>query len=367
MYVEIARLLVILTCTLTGLSVGRHFDPGPVGSSTGATVGGVLGALVGYVAGGVIGRGLLQAFGRVERRVDRLPGAHLFTGSLGAVVGGAGGVLVVGPFLLLVPAPPLYLVATLAVWSAATLGARIGVRKTEELLAMAGLSSRPLVRSAPYQAADGFIVDTSAVMDNQLPGLVRAGFLDQELLIPRFVLDELHGFADTREGSQARRARRGLEMLDALKREGSARIRVLDDEVPELAEVDAKLVALARRLQLRLLTCDVNLQRVAQLQDVPVLNLRRLAADLRPEHVPGDVLTVELVREGKEPGQGVGFLDDGSMVVVNEAAHLVGRDVEVEVTTTIPTSVGRLLFARLVGEPHLEEAERRQLVAGSDR
>lgn len=348
MFVEISRLLVVLACTMTGLALGRELGDA---NSFGQTLGGVLGTLVGYVGGGVGGRAIERAFGVVEHRVERYPTPRLFAGGIGAMVGGLAGAFLAFPLILIFPSVPVILAATFVVWVAGTLGVRVAWHKSEELFAMAGLSSRPLVRSSPYELADGHIADTSAVMDGNLAGLVRAGLLDAHLFVPRFVLDELQGFADAREGAQARRARRGLELLEALRREGSITVRVLDDEVPERDEVDGKLVALARRLQIRLLTCDVNLQHVAEIQGVTVVNLRRLAADLRPEHAPGDVVTLELVRSGSEPGQGVGYLDDGTMVVVNEGVSLVGvGEVTVEIVTVVPTSVGRLLFARVMGQ-----------------
>lgn len=346
MFVEISRLLVVLACTVTGLAVGRHF--GDVNSVV-ETLGGVLGALFGYVGGGVAGRAIERAFGVVEVKAERYPTPRLFAGGIGAIVGGLGGAFFAFPLILIFPTVPVILLGTLVMWVAGTLGVRLAWRKSEELFAMAGLSSRPLVRSVPYQASDGHIVDTSAVMDGNLGGLVRAGLVDSQLFVPRFVLDELQGFADAREGAQARRARRGLELLESLRHESSVGIRVLDDEVPERDGVDAKLVALAKRLQIRLLTCDVNLQHVAEIQGVRVVNLRKLAADLRPEHAPGDVVAVELARPGREAGQGVGYLEDGTMVVVNEGADLVGGGVlQVEIVTVVPTSVGRLLFARIV-------------------
>ncbi|MFM7271608.1 MAG: PIN domain-containing protein, partial [Actinomycetes bacterium] len=197
---------------------------------------------------------------------------------------------------------------------------------------------------------DGYLVDTSAIMDGRFAGLVRAGVLTGDLLVPRFVLDELQGFADGGpESPQARRARRGLESLDAFGREGAVRVRVLDDEVPEVAEVDAKLVALARRLELRLITADATLARVAEIQGVPTLNVRRLAADLAAPVVAGETLTVRILKPGREPGQGVGFLDDGSMVVVNGGADAVGAEpIEVTVSSVVPNAAGRIVFARPV-------------------
>jgi uncharacterized protein YacL len=167
-------------------------------------------------------------------------------------------------------------------------------------------------------------------------------------MVARFVLDEVQGFADANDDVKRRRARRGLEMLDTLRSEADLRLFVLDDEIPEHAEVDAKLIALARRLQLRLLTNDGPLARNAQIQGVPTTNLRKLAQELTPSIGPGDFVRVSLTREGKEAGQGVGHLDDGSMVVVNGGSDLVGGpEVILQVTSVVPTSAGRLLFARL--------------------
>jgi uncharacterized protein YacL len=235
----------------------------------------------------------------------------------------------------------------LAAWVGAYFGFRLFVHQSETLFGALGLSTRPLVRSSPYAQGDGLLVDTSAVMDGQLLVLARSGLLHDDLLVARFVLDELQGLADAEDDSRARKAQRGLESLDVLRRESTVRVRVVDDEVPELREVDAKLAALARRLQVRLLTTDANLARVAEVQGVPVINLRRLAIELAPDVVAGQGLRVALVKPGRQPGQGVGYLDDGSMVVVNGGADLVGTgDVELVASSIVPTAAGRIVFAR---------------------
>jgi uncharacterized protein YacL len=210
------------------------------------------------------------------------------------------------------------------------------------------MSTRPLVRAHAFDARDGLLVDTSVLMDGQLLALARAGVVGGDLMVARFVLDELQGFADSADDTRRRRARRGLESLEVLEREGVSRVFILDDEVVEHDAVDAKLVALARRLQLRLLTNDGPLARSAELQGVPTCNLRRLAQELSPAIVPGDFVRVALTRPGKETGQGVGHLEDGSMVVVNGGSDLVGGpDVMLQVTSVVPTNAGRLVFARL--------------------
>jgi uncharacterized protein YacL len=146
---------------------------------------------------------------------------------------------------------------------------------------------------------------------------------------------------------RSRRAKRGFEILEVLRKEAPSRVFVVDDEVPEIDEVDAKLVALARKLQLRLLTNDVNLAKVAELQGVPAVIPRRLAADLIPGVLAGEGLTVSLTRPGRHPGQAVGYLDDGSMVVVNGGENLIGKgSVSLVVSSIVPTSAGRMVFAR---------------------
>jgi uncharacterized protein YacL len=159
------------------------------------------------------------------------------------------------------------------------------------------------------------------------------------------VLDELQSIADAQEPTRRRRGQRGLDLLSALQHLPGSEVHVLDDEVVEHDEVDAKLVALARRLEVGLLTLDTNLQRVAELQGVRCLSLHRLAEGLQPVLVPGETVRLPISREGKEPGQGVGFLDDGTMVVVGDAAALIGSEVEVRITGNAQTSVGRMLFA----------------------
>jgi len=347
MFVEIARLLIVVLSTGAGYGIARS----SVGDgSPWVVVGAVLGALFGYVVGGIAARTLRRGMGRVEATVERTPPAQLLGGGFGAALLGGLSLLLGIPAVVLMPGLPGWPVLGLLVWIGLYEGFRIGARKSEELLAMAGLSTRPLVRASRYGgnvAPDALLVDSSAAIDGRLRAVTTAGFLRGALLVPRFVLDELQGIADAADPTRRRRGRRGLEILDSLQGDPRISLHVVDDEVPEFDEVDAKLVALARRLDVGLLTTDFNLQRVAELQGVSVLNLNRLAESMRPVHVPGEVVTFTVSRPGREPGQGVGFLDDGTMVVVSGAAHLVGREIAPRVTSNVQTSVGRMLFATL--------------------
>lgn len=341
MFVEGVRLIVAVLGTAIGFWVAPKVGADAQG------IGGMLGCLFGYVAGGVLGRGLDRALGSVERRVDNSSPARLVAGTIGAIAGSALALVLVVPFALLLDRRLAVSLVGLAAWVLAYAGYRVVARQAEAVLEMLGLSTRPLVRAQAFDARDGLLVDTSVIMDGQLLPLSRAGVVSGDLMVARFVLDELQGFADSPDDARRRRARRGLETLDALRSEGHLRVFVLDDEVPEHSEVDAKLIALARRLELRLMTNDGPLARNADMQGVPTCNLRRLAHDLAPAIGPGDFVRVALTRAGKEPGQGVGHLGDGSMVVVNGGSTLVGGpEVMLQVTSVVPTSAGRLLFAR---------------------
>jgi uncharacterized protein YacL len=161
------------------------------------------------------------------------------------------------------------------------------------------------------------------------------------------VLDEVQAIADAQDPVRRRRGRLGLETLEAVRHLAGMEVHVLDDEVPEFAEVDAKLVALAKRLGVRLLTVDGALQKVAEVQGVRCLSLHRLSDGMRPVHVAGEVVRLPIAKEGREPGQGVGYLDDGTMVVVADATELVGQEVDVRIVSNVQTSVGRMLFASL--------------------
>jgi len=341
-FVEGVRLFVVVLGTAAGFWAAHNFGVQAEG------LGGILGCLLGYVSGGFFGRFLDRALGVVERRVETKSPAQFIAGTLGAIAGGALALVLVLPIALLVPLRFAVPSAALAAWFMGWLGFRVLSRQSVAVLETLGMSTRPLVRAQAFDARDGLLVDTSVLMDGQLLALARAGVVGGDLMVARFVLDEIQGFADSGDDTRRRRARRGLESLQVLEREGITRVFVLDDEVVEHDAVDAKLVALARRLQLRLLTNDGPLAHNAELQGVPTCNLRRLAQELAPAIVPGDFVKVALTREGKETGQGVGHLEDGSMVVVNGGSDLVGGpDVMLQVTSVVPTNAGRLLFARL--------------------
>jgi len=193
---------------------------------------------------------------------------------------------------------------------------------------------------------DAFLVDTSAIIDGRLLDLCQARFIEGRLLVPRFVLRELQAVADSSDPIKRSRGRRGLEVLKQLQQLASVDVRIQDEDLPGIAETDAKLVKLAQLLGARIITNDYNLNKVAELQQVSVLNVNQLAQALRPVVLPGETLEVKPIKEGKEPHQAVAYLDDGTMVVVEQGRALIGQTVKGLVTSVLQTAAGRMVFVR---------------------
>jgi len=191
------------------------------------------------------------------------------------------------------------------------------------------------------------IVDTSAIIDGRIADIVDSGFLFHKLVIPHFVLDELQRIADSSDTQRRGRGRRGLEILARLQKEGPTPVEIVTDDPVEAGDVDSKLVAMARLRGAAILTNDFNLNRVADLQSIRVLNINSLANALKPALLPGDPLRIKIMTEGKEQGQGVGYLDDGTMVVIEGGARFVDAELDVMVTRVLQTVMGRMVFAQM--------------------
>jgi len=204
----------------------------------------------------------------------------------------------------------------------------------------------PFVRFAPQNKPDNLLLlDTSVIIDGRIADLIETHFLEGLIVVPRFVLRELQQIADSTDAIKRARGRRGLEMLNRIQRNTHIEVRIHDGDFPEEKEVDAKLVRLARNLNARLYTNDYNLSKVAQLQKVNYVNLHEVAKCLKVVLLPGETLQLKLVREGRDKGQGVGYLPDGTMVVVNNGQAHIGQQVEAQVQTLLQTGAGIIVFA----------------------
>ncbi len=204
--------------------------------------------------------------------------------------------------------------------------------------------------SKEVKGARPLVLDTSVIIDGRIADVAEARIIDQPLVVPRFVLQELQNIADSSDKLRRNRGRRGLDILNRLQKSGSIEVRIDDAELPELTgirEVDQKLVILSKHLGGKVVTNDYNLNKIAKLQGVEVINLNDVANALKPIVLPGETLMVKLIKRGEEPGQGVGYLDDGTMIVTEQGAGHLGETVRITVTSVLQTSAGRMIFGRV--------------------
>ena len=200
------------------------------------------------------------------------------------------------------------------------------------------------------QAEQIVILDTSVIIDGRVADICQTKFITGRLIIPRFVLKELQQIADSQDALKRNRGRRGLDILNKIQKSTYMDVKIAEEDFPELTEVDAKLIKLATVLDSKILTNDYNLNKIAELQGVTVLNINDLANAIKPVVLPGEVLEVRITKEGKEYNQGVAYLDDGTMIVVDNARYLIGQSLRVIVTSVLQTSAGRMIFAKLENE-----------------
>lgn len=354
MLVEAIRLIIVLAMMAGGygFATGR---PGILsglgfGEETEVLVVTVLGAAIGYVLGGFFARWTDHLLHTAETTLARRHVSEVLASVLGLLVGLVLGAMAAWPVLIVVGAPQVsYPVAALLLVILGAFGARFAVRKRLELFGVLGVAPQAQGSSE----GGGCLLDASAAIDGRVIALWRAGLVPSPLWVPSFIIWELQGIADSSDPGRRRRGQRGLDVLTSL-REAGASVRVLDEDPAGTAEPDAKLVVVARRRGLPIVTSDSNLAKAAELQGLGVLNLHALAELLRPPVLPGETTTVQLIKEGRETRQAVGYFDDGTMVVVERADQLLGDEVEIQVTSVIQTGTGRMVFARLASEEPIE-------------
>jgi uncharacterized protein YacL len=202
------------------------------------------------------------------------------------------------------------------------------------------------------------ILDTSAIIDGRIADMAETGFLEGSLVVPGFVLRELQMVADSQDGSKRQRGRRGLDVLQRMQGNSLLTIQIIEDDYPKIREVDLKLIELAKDLDGKIVTNDFNLNKIAHLHNVAVLNINDLANSLKPVVLPGEKMSILILKEGKEYNQGVGYLDDGTMVVVDHARRMIGRSVEIAVTSVLQTASGKMIFGKMEEQPARAEVVR---------
>ncbi|MCL4423634.1 MAG: hypothetical protein M1115_10835 [Actinobacteria bacterium] len=342
LFVEGFRLLLVLIGAVVGLQAGKAIPAHPLAPFIGTT----LGALLAYVLGGIIGRLIDRQMKQVTRRFRDIPPAEVFAGSVVGATGLLLGLAAGMPLIAFSHSVVVFLIVALVSWVLTGFGIRIGVTKGQQVAAAVGLSRR-LAPASSLVPAGTLLLDTSAVMDRSIVVLGQTGLLPGVVVVPQFVLDEVAMLAEGPDPVTARRAQRGMEALDGLRERG-IEVSVASEEIPEADHTEEKIAVLADRLGVRLATCSAGLASRVIAEGGAAVDLRRLAADLSPDHLPGERLRVDLVRLGRQPRQAVGYLPDGDMVVVNDASQLVGQNgVDVVVSSTRPTSQGVLVFAHL--------------------
>jgi uncharacterized protein YacL len=306
------------------------------------------GALIGLAVGLVV----QTSYRRLERQVREMPPDILLGRAVGLVIGLLVANLLLAPtFLLPVPSEFSFIKPLIAVVGSilfAFTGISLADSHGRALLRLINPSSFEtlLVAEGTLKPATTKLLDTSCIIDGRIEELLKTGFLEGQILVPQFVLRELQQVADAANDQKRVRGRRGLDILNRIRQEYPDRIQIHLADYDDVPTVDAKLVRLAQEINGSLLTNDFNLSKVASVQKVTVLNINDLAQAVRPTYLPGDMIDLKILREGKEATQGVGYLEDGTMVVVEEGKNYLGEEIQVIVTSALQTSAGRMIFAR---------------------
>jgi uncharacterized protein YacL len=335
---------------MVALFVGGFYTGTILGKSAGdqpvlwAIIFGLVGALMGLVVTPFLTTRPIRS---IRARITQVSVRTMVAGLIGLIVGLIIAALVAFPFSML-PTPFSQLLPFVGVILFSYLGVTIMVMRQNDIMNLFGNRFNLGAKETREAGFDGQVVllDTSVIIDGRIADIARTGFISGPMLVPSFVLNELQHIADSSDGLRRQRGRRGLDILNRLQKDPSISFRISDLDVEGIRAVDDKLVVLAKQLQSQILTNDYNLNRVAELQGVIVLNINELANAVKTVFLPGETLEVNVIQEGKEAGQGVGYLDDGTMVVVEDGKNYIDSQIPVTVTKVLQTAAGRMIFAR---------------------
>lgn len=304
------------------------------------------------IIGLAIGLVFQTTYRRLETQIRNTPIETILTRAVGLVISLLIANLMLAPiFLLPIPQQIGFIKPMIAIIGSVTfafLGISLADTHGRTFLRIINPSSieNMLVAEGTLQPASTKIIDTSCIIDGRIEQLLDTGFIEGQILVPQFILQELQQLADATNDQKRIRGRRGLDILNRMQEAFPEEIVIHSADYEDIATVDAKLVHLSQEINGTLLTNDYNLSKVANLQKVTILNINDLAQSLRPLYLPGDSLDLKILKQGKEPTQGIGYLDDGTMVVVEEGRNYVGGELRVIVTSSLQTSAGRMIFAK---------------------
>lgn len=320
-----------------------------------AGLGLILGGIVGYLLGPILVAWASRAVIWGETRVQRTPTQDLVSGSIGLIVG-----LVIA-FLIGVNLSGMGFAGTVLrvaiTIACGYFGLRVSIRRKDDLMRPQSWLPARIKHRTGADAMKPKILDTSVIIDGRIADICQSGFLEGPLVIPAFVLEELRHIADSADVLKRNRGRRGLDILNRIQKEQNT-VQIYEREVDPTLEVDSKLLKLAKILDGKVVTNDFNLNKVAELQGVPVLNINELANAVKPVVLPGEEMVVHVIKDGKESGQGIGYLDDGTMIVVDGGRKFIGQTVAVLVTSVLQTAAGRMIFAKLKSQAGMEAEAR---------
>jgi uncharacterized protein YacL len=344
----VLRLIGMVVLSIGGWQLGVYLSTRPGGSADEYVRYVLILSLSGAALGLLITPWLTtKPFSWMRKRIRQLPAQKLVAIVLGLVVG-----LIVGA-LLAIPLGQLpgafgavspFVGTVLFAW----LGVSIMVMRANDIMTMIDQRPHAIVgpRKSIAQDERMILIDSSVIIDGRIADIAQTGFIQSTMVVPRFVLNEVQHIADSPDDVRRNRGRRGLEVLNRLRKNSAVPVRITDMDIEDVFEVDDKLVLLARQLHCPVMTNDYNLNRVAEIQGVQVLNINELTNAVKAVYLPGERFTVRIIQEGTEIEQGVGYLDDGTMVVVERGVRHKGRTITVEVTKAIQTAAGRMIFAR---------------------
>jgi len=294
-----------------------------------------------------INSAIIKLMDYIEKSIQKLSTIEIIFGSAGAIIG----LIISAVFVNIVSKIPVVgsIVAVFIAIIMAAIGANIGIKRREEVMGIFSnikRSEKNKDKKSKISRGDPKVLDTSVIIDGRIFDICQTGFVEGSLIIPNFVLAELRHIADSSDSLKRNRGRRGLDVLNKIQKELNIDVQISDKDFPDIAEVDSKLLKLAQILNGKVITNDYNLNKVAEFQGVAVLNINELANAVKPVVLPGEEMRVQIMKDGKESGQGVAYLDDGTMIVVEGGRRYIGDTKDVIVTSVLQTAAGRMIFAK---------------------